>query len=145
MPDPTRVRFDDLPADLFGAAFTFLNDVLRECQLVNVAGLGATAVHPDLHELAGALVPDLEEVIGLLGRADLVADGATVNLSFEPTTTSASTMAVLQTRLAQLRFFGRRGDLLIEPDPAVSAFLGWMWDATADQLHGLRSRPYRPR
>ena len=57
----------------------------------------------------------------------------------------AATMTHLQMQLLQLRLLGRRGAILTQSDPEISQLLAWIWDESADQLHGRPPRPYRLR
>ena len=68
-----------------------------------------------------------------------------VRVEAEMRVSDAALLAHLQMQLVQARFLGRGGLLLVASDPEVTQFLAWVWDESADQLHGRRPRPYRVR
>lgn len=143
MHDGITVRLTGLPSTGFHRAVTYLDDTLRECQLVLIGPAPAADDRQaqDLHHLAAALVPDLEEIRDVFRSGTVVeADGL---LSFEVVAAPilSATMAHLQTQLVQLRYVGR-GALLTESDPTVSAILAWIWDEATDQLHGREARRF---
>lgn len=129
-----------LPRALFDEAVTYLADIMRECQLILVDR--SDGHDPDLIELAEALVPDLEEVGELFRRGRHDVDEDRVSLELELHGGHIGTLVHLQMHLVHLRFLARRGTLLVASDPNVSKLLAWIWDETADQLHGRRPRPY---
>lgn len=136
------IVLEGLPESLAEAATTYLEDTLRECQLVLSDDVG---VDGPLRELATSLVPDLEEIRDLFSQADVSTDGEAVRYDVPMHVGHAGTMAHLQMQLVQLRLLGRRGQLLVPSDPTVTQFLAWVWDESMDQLHGRHPRPYRLR
>ncbi len=136
-----RVVLVGLPAPLFEAAVTYLADTLRECQLVLVADQQGTAADPALIELAGGLVPDLEELRDVFRAAAIVAEGAGLRVEVELSPGDAGTIAHLQLQLTQLRYVTPR-DLLVTGNAEVSALLAWVWDEVGDQLLGRAARRY---
>ncbi|MBX3312763.1 MAG: hypothetical protein KF906_00455 [Actinobacteria bacterium] len=144
MAEAVAVRLTGLPAQAFRTAVTYLEDTLRECQLVLVAPAAdpADRVAVDLRRIAAAIVPDLEEIRAVFRSAAVVTEGPVVTLEMHSSPHLAVTLAHLQTHLVQLRFVGRSGGLLVESDPTTSALLTWIWDEAADQLHGRPPRPF---
>ena len=129
-----------MPRQLFDEAVTYLADILRECQLVLVDRSGSS--HPDLAKLAEALVPDLEEVGEMFrrGRHEMGSDQVDLELNLHAG--HIGTLVHLQMHLVQLRYLARQGTSLVLSDPNVSKLLAWIWDETADQLHGRSARIY---
>jgi hypothetical protein len=141
--DTHSVVLEGLPVILFDTAVTYLADVLRECQLVQVGLHQGEVVAGELADLAEGLVPDLEELRDLFRAADITTDGELYRVALKMQASDASTLAHLQMQLVQLRFLGRRGGLLIRSDPEIIGFLAWVWDEAADQLNGRPGRRYR--
>lgn len=146
MHDVRRVELVNLPAGLFHRSVTYLRDILRECHLLGLPT--PTPVDPhrqELRALAAALVPDLEDMRDLFRSAEVDVDleNDRLDVRVDMSVATAATMAHLQTHLVQLRFFGRQGDLLVESDPEMTKLLAWVWDESADQVHGASARPYR--
>jgi hypothetical protein len=137
------VRLERLPAALLDQAITYLGDTLRECQLVLVDRDQGRRDDSPLLTLAEALVPDLEEVRDVVRAADVRTEGDEVQIDLVLRLEHAATIAHLQMQLVQLRLLGRRGSLLVESDPEVTQLLAWIWEETADQIHGRTPRPYR--
>lgn len=99
---------------------------------------------PMLTELAGRLVPDLEEVRDVFLDGIVSDDGeGTVCLAVTLQVVQAATLAHLQMQLVQLRLLERRGGLLLRSEPAITDLLVWIWDEASDQIHGRPARPYR--
>lgn len=145
MDERITVRLDGLPAHLFHRAVTYLDDTLRECQLVLVGPPPSPddRAAEDLHRLARALVPDIEEIRAAFRAGRFAVDGDRVSLHVTAAPALASTMIHLQSQIVQLRLVGRQGALMTESDPQVTALLAWIWDEAADQLHGREPRPFR--
>lgn len=139
------IVLDAVPRELFDSAVTYLADTLRECQLLLVDVAMGGDVPPELADLAGGLLPDIEEVGDLFRAADIASDGRTYRIELHLRPSDAGTLAHLQMQLVQMRFLGRMGNLLMRSDPEVSQVLAWIWDEAADQLNGRASRPYRQR
>lgn len=141
--DLRPVVLDRLPTQTFGAAVTYLADILRECQLVLVGRSQGDDADPTLSQLAEGLVPDLEEVRDAFAAAEVTthADGST-RLEATLEVAQSGTLAHLQMQLIQLRLLGRRGGLMVESDPDVTQLLAWIWDEASDQLHGRPARAY---
>lgn len=138
------VRLDGVPQDTFAAAVSYLSDVLRECQLVQVAHHQQRPLDPMLAELAGGLVPDLEAVREVFLDGTVSDDGGgTVCLAVTLQVAQAATLAHLQMQLVQLRLLERRGGLLLRSDPAITQLLDWIWGEASDQLRNRPARPYR--
>lgn len=146
--DPLALRtidLDGLPVELFRNAVVYLDDALRECQLVLVAQGQGVATDADLGEVAHALVPDIEEIADAFRASEATTnDDGTLRLVGSLLVAQSATVADLQVQLVQLGRLGRRGDLLLESDPLVAALLTWVWEEIADQLHGRPPLPYRP-
>lgn len=139
------VVLDHLPAATFRAAILYLDDVLRECQLVLSGHAQSDDVDPTLVGLAEGIVPDIEELRDAFRAAELsVLEDGSLRMVGELEVGQSGTIAHLQVQLIQLRLLGRRGGLLLESDPQVTHLLAWLWEETADQLHGRDARPYRP-
>jgi hypothetical protein len=138
------VDLDGVPATTFRQMVVYLDDVLRECQLVLVAQGQGRAVATDVADIASGLVPDLEEIGDAFRAADATenADG-TLHLRGSLTAEQAQLIASLQLRLVQIRQLGRRGALLLESDPQVVSLMVWVWEEVADQLAGRPPRPYQ--
>ena len=129
-----------MPSGLFDQAVTYLADIMRECQLILV---DRVADHdPELIGLAEALVPDLEEVGELFRKGRHEMAGDQVSLELDLHAGHLGTLVHLQMHLVQLRYLARRGTLLVASDPNVSKLLAWIWDETADQLHGRQPHRY---
>lgn len=145
MHDGITVRLDGLPAERFHRAVTYLDDTLRECQLILVGPPPAPEdrIGQDLHRLAQAVVPDIEEIRAVFRAGRLEVRGDRVSLHVTAAPVFAATMIHLQSQLVQLRLVGRQGALMTESDPEVTSLLAWIWDEAADQLHGREPRPYR--
>lgn len=144
--DVCDVTLAELPADVFGHAATYLLDVLRECQLIEVDGVrGPTNPRLDVVALAKVLVPDLEEVRDLFRAADIRADDGRVTVVVTMKPSSAATLVHLQMHLVQLRFVEHEGGILVASEPEVIDLLRWIWDEISEQLHGRSPRPHPPR
>ena len=139
------VLLAELPVTAFSEAVTYLGDVLRECQLLVVDADQGADVDPAMEALARALVPDLEELREIFRAATITSGRDGVRVEAEMRVSDAALLAHLQMQLVQARFLGRGGLLLVASDPEVTQFLAWVWDESADQLHGRRPRPYRVR
>ena len=138
------VDLDRLPPETFRQVVVYLDDVLRECQLVLVAEAQGQPTDPALSEVAKGLVPVIEEIGDAFEAADVRSDGAgSLRLTGSLTVGQAATIADLQVQLVHLRTLGRRGDLLLDSDPEIAALLTWIWEEISDQLHGRAPRPYR--
>jgi hypothetical protein len=146
MPEGVLVRLTGLPRQAFRAAVAYLEDTLRECQLVLVGPVpdAADRAATDLRRIAEALVPDLEEIRGVFQSATFTEDeGGSLSCEVITSPGLAATLAHLQAHIVQLRFVGRTGGaLLVESDPTVAALLTWIWDEAADQIHGRPPRPF---
>lgn len=146
MTDPrsrVAVDLDQLPAATFRACVVYLDDVLRECQLVLVSAEQGNESDPTLNALAAGLVPDIEEVGDAFRAAELTTNpDGTVHLQGTLEFNQSATLAHLQMQLIQLRLLGRRGGLLLESDPQVTQLLAWIWDELGDQIHGRAPRRY---
>ncbi|HWJ60516.1 MAG TPA: hypothetical protein VNS19_00985 [Acidimicrobiales bacterium] len=145
---PAQVRrpivLDGLPAAAFQVAVGYLDDALRECQLVLVAESQGHATDPDLSHVARALVPAIEEVGDAFRAADSRSNpDGTLRLSGSLTVGQAAIVADIQVQLVHLRILGRRGDLLLESDPETAQLLTWVWEEVSDQIAGRPPRPYR--
>lgn len=138
------IVLDGLPVAPFEAAVGYLDDALRECQLVLVAQGQGHRIDADLGRVARALVPDIEEIRDAFVAAESTtnADG-TVRLAGSLAVGQAAMVADLQVQLVHLRILGRRGDLLLDSDPEIAQLLTWIWEEVSDQLAGRPSRPYR--
>lgn len=145
MDEGITVRLDGLPADRFHRAVTYLDDTLRECQLMLVGPPPAPddRAAQDLHQLARALVPDIEEIRAAFRSGTFEVEDDRVSLHVTAVPALASTMIHLQSQIVQLRLVGRRGALMTESDPEVTSLLAWIWDEAADQLHGREPRSFR--
>ncbi len=144
MDDPTTVHLAEMPAERFRRAVTYLDDTLRECQLVLLSPR-SDAGDPgarDVRRLAEAVVPDLEEVRDLFRTGRLATDRDRLSFTCDLPARMALTIAHLQTHMVQLRTVARRGELLTESTPEVTALLAWIWDEVADQLNGRPPRPH---
>lgn len=147
MRDPDErcpILLDGLPPRLFEEAVGYLDDALRECQLVLVAESQGHVTDEDLGRVARALVPDIEAMRDAFVEAESSLNGdGTVRLAGSLLCGQASMVVHLQVQLVHLRDLERRGDLLLESDPQASQLLTWVWDAVADQLAGRPARPFR--
>lgn len=142
---PAVVELDHVPPETFRSMVVYLDDVLRECQLVLVSESQGRAVGQDLADIASGLVPDLEAIGDAFRRADVAAnDDGTLHLRGELDAGQAALIPGLQLRLVQIRQVGRRGALLLESDPVVIGLMVWVWEELSDQLAGRPARPYRP-
>lgn len=143
-PDRSHVSLTGLPGQGFHRAVGYLEEILRECHLVLVAEVEDPSDRgaADLRRIAQAIVPDLEEIREVFRSGIVASEGPGVDLEIPYSPQLAVTLAHLQTHLVQLRILGRRGSLLVESDPTVSALLTWIWEEAADQLHGRPPRPY---
>ncbi|WP_421118729.1 hypothetical protein ACE2AJ_15365 [Aquihabitans daechungensis] len=131
------IVLDGLPEAPFRAAVGYLDDALRECQLVLVAQSQGHRTDADLGRVASGLVPDIEEIGDAFRAAEATSDGAgSLRLAGTLTVGQAATIADLQVQLVHLRILGRRGDLLLDSDPEIAALLTWIWEETSDQLQG---------
>lgn len=141
MVDHTTVHLVDMPVERFRRAVTYLDDTLRECQLVLLSPRGEDAdpAARDVRRLAEAVVPDLEEIRGLFRSGTLTTTGDLVSFTAEVPDITAMTIAHLQVHLVQIRLVARRGALLTEGDPEVTALLTWIWESVADQLQADRT------
>lgn len=138
------IELDRLPPETFRKMVVYLDDVLRECQLVLVSQDQGRDVSVELGDIASGLVPDIEEIADAFRAAeDSVKDDGTLHLRGSLTADQASLIASLQMRLVQVRQLGRRGALLLESDPQVIALMVWVWEEISDQLAGRAARPYR--
>jgi len=139
------IVLDGLPEEPFRAAVGYLDDALRECQLVLVARSQGHRTDAELGSVASRLVPDIEEIADAFRAAEATSDGAgSLRLVGTLMVGQDATIADLQVQLVHLRTLGRRGDLLLESDPETAALLTWIAEETSDQLHGRAPRPYRP-
>ena len=142
--DRRPIVLDGLPPVTFRAAVVFLDDALRECQLVLVAQSQGHATAPELSDIAARLVPSIEEIADAFRAAEVTtADDGSVRLAGSLGARQLATVAEVQRQLIELRFRGRQGALLLDADPRVSALLAWIWNEVADQLTGRAPRPYR--
>lgn len=139
------VVLTDIPAPIFDAAIGYLGDMLRECKLVLADHGQGSQVDPELVLLARGFVPDLEELREMFDSGSVTTVGNRHNVQVPMHIGHAATMTHLQMQLLQLRLLGRRGAILTQSDPEISQLLAWVWDESADQLHGRRARPYRLR
>lgn len=143
---PTQcVVLSDIPASIFDAAICYLGDMLRECKLVLADHGQGSEVDPELVALAHGFVPDLEELRVMFDGGSVTTVGGRHNIQVPMHIGHAATMTHLQMQLLQLRLLGRRGAILTQSDPEISQLLAWVWDESADQLHGRPPRPYRLR
>ena len=134
-----------LPPRVFEHGITYLADVLRECQLIVVDGLGGSiASRLDVVALAKVLVPDLEEVRDLFRQAEVVPAGGRVDVTMTLKPSVAATLVHLQMHLVQLRFVECEGGILVSSDPQVIDLLRWIWDEVSEQLRGRPPRPHSP-
>ena len=137
------VDLDHVPPETFRQVVVYLDDVLRECQLVLVSQGQGRAVGVELADIASGLVPDIEEIGDAFRAAEATTnDDGTLHLQGALTATQASLIGSLQLRLVQVRQLGRRGALLLESDPQVIQLMVWIWEEISDQLHGRAPRPY---
>jgi hypothetical protein len=144
-PEPLAVVLDRVPAETFRAVVVYLDDVLRECQLVLVAQSQGRSVGQDLADIASGLVPDIEEIADAFRSASVDAnDDGTLHLRGFLGADQAAVIASLQLRLVQIRQLGRRGVLLLDSDPVVIQLMVWIWEELSDQLAGRPARPYQP-
>lgn len=138
------VDLDRLPPETFRQVVVYLDDVLRECQLVLVSQSQGRAVGTELADIASGLVPDIEEIGDAFRAAEATTnDDGTLHLVGALTANQASLIASLQLRLVQVRHLGRRGALLLDSDPQVVQLAEWIWEELSDQLHGRPPRPYQ--
>ncbi|MCU1371750.1 MAG: hypothetical protein JWO77_2944 [Ilumatobacteraceae bacterium] len=138
------VDLDRVPPATFRHMVVYLDDVLRECQLVLVSQSQGRAVSTELADIASGLVPDIEEIGDAFRAAEITErDDGTLHLSGALTANQASLLAGMQVRLVQVRQLGRRGALLLDSDPQVIQLMEWVWEELADQLRGRRPRPYQ--
>lgn len=137
------IVLDGLPQASFQACVGYLDDALRECQLVLVAEGQGHVTDPELSRVARALVPDIEEIGDAFRAASssVNADGS-LRLEGALTLDQAAMVTDLQVQLVHLRILGRRGDLLLDRDPVVAQLLTWIWEEIAEQLAGRLPRPY---
>lgn len=139
------IVLDGLPETSFREAVGYLDDALRECQLVVVAEDQGHPTHPALSQVARALVPDIEEMRdAFVAATSTHNDDGSLRITGSLLVGQAGMVADLQVQLVQLRILGRRGDLLLESDPEVAQLLTWIWEAVLDQLAGRPARSYRP-
>lgn len=137
------VTLADLPAEVFEHGVTYLADVLRECQLILIDGIGGPlASRLDVVALAKALVPDIEEVRDLFRVADITVSSDRVDVMITLKPSVAATLVHLQMHLVQLRFVECEGGILVTSDPEVIDLLRWIWDEVSEQLHGRTPRPH---
>lgn len=139
-----RVVLDGLPEAAFQAAVGYLDDALRECQLVLVAESQGHSTDAGLSRVARSLVPDIEEVGDAFraARSEIDDDG-TLRLTGALALDQAALIADIQVLLVHLRTLSRRGDLLLESDPETAQLLTWVWEEISDQLAGRPARSYR--
>ncbi|HWJ98712.1 MAG TPA: hypothetical protein VNQ33_11175 [Acidimicrobiales bacterium] len=138
------IVLEGLPEAAFRSAVGYLDDALRECQLVLVAEGQGHETDAELSRVARSLVPDLEEVGDAFRAAgSQVRDDGTLRLAGALTVDQAALVADIQVLLVHLRILGRRGDLLLESDPEIAQLLTWVWEEVSDQLAGRPPRPYR--
>lgn len=139
-----EIVLDDLPRASFQAAVGYLDDALRECQLVLVSEGQGHRTDVELSRVATSLVPDIEEIGDAFRAAECTvgADGS-IRLTGTLSVSQAAAIADLQVQLVHLRILGRRGDLLLDSDPEIAQLLTWIWEEISDQLHGRPARPYR--
>lgn len=139
------IVLDHLPPVAFQEAVGYLDDALRECQLVLVAESQGHEIDPDLARVARALVPDIEAMRDAFVAAERTPNpDGTLRLVGELRCDQAPMVLDLQVQLVHLRDQGRRGDLLLESDPVIAQLLTWVWEAVSDQLAGLPPQPHRP-
>lgn len=144
-PARSAVELDRVPPETFRSMVVYLDDVLRECQLVLVSEGQGRAVGQDLADIASGLVPDLEAIGDAFRRADVERnDDGTFHLRGQLDADQAALIPGLQLRLVQIRQLGRRGALLLDSDPTVIGLMVWVWEELSDQLAGRPARPYRP-
>lgn len=140
---PRPIVIEDLPEADFRIAVGYLDDARRECQLVLVAQGQGRATDPVLASVASRLVPAIEAVGDAFLAAEATSDGAgSLRLRGAMDLEQAAAVAELQVQLVQLRTLVRRGDLLLDSEPAVAALITWLCEEVADQLAGRAPRPY---
>ncbi len=137
------IVLDGLPSASFPACVGYLDDALRECQLVLVAAGQGHRTDPELDRVARALVPHIEEIGDAFRAASsTVNPDGSLRLEGSLTLDQAAMVTDLQVQLVHLRILGRRGDLLLDSDPEIAQLLTWIWEEIADQLAGRAPRPY---
>ena len=141
--DVRPIVIEDLPEADFRVAVGYLDDARRECQLVLVARDQGRATDPVVARVATRLVPAIEAVGDAFLAAEVTSDGVgSLRLRGAMDAEQAAAVAELQVQLVQLRSLVRRGDLLLDSEPAVAALITWLCEEVADQLAGRAPRPY---
>lgn len=142
--DDRTIVIEGMPEADFREAVGYLDDARRECQLVLVAQSQGRATDPDVARVAARFVPAIEAVGDAFLAAQATSDGAgSLALHGMMDVDQAATIADLQAQLVQVRSFSRRGDLLLDAEPAVAALITWLCEEVCDQLAGRPPRPYR--